>query len=59
PTALHDPLARVVLICPGIDPRVARLVRKNLAARQEAVAVDDPKEPKGSLLRKWTRRKDR
>lgn len=35
PTELHDPLAQVVLICPGIDPRTVRLARKNLAARQE------------------------
>ncbi|MFF3468184.1 tetratricopeptide repeat protein [Streptomyces sp. NPDC001984] len=59
PTQLHDPLARVVLICPKIDPKVARLAQKNLAARQESVAVDDRTKPTDSLLRKWTRRKDR
>lgn len=46
-SALHDPLAQVVLICPDVDPKTARLARKNLAGR---VA------PGGSGLRRWTRR---
>ncbi|MEW1862561.1 tetratricopeptide repeat protein [Streptomyces sp. NPDC088194] len=32
PTGLHDPLAALVLICPGIDPEVARRARRNLRA---------------------------
>lgn len=58
PTELHDPLALVVLVCPGMDPEVVRLARKNLAARQESRAAGDPGRSRGSLLRKWTRRKD-
>lgn len=57
PTQLHDPLAQVVLICPGIDPKTVRLARKNLAARQDP--VDDPGRPRMSMLRRWARRKGR
>ena len=59
PTQLHDPLARVVLVCPDIDPKVVRLARKNLAERQEPVAVDDPQATRDSLYRRWKRRKGR
>jgi hypothetical protein len=30
PSQLHDPLARVLLICPGVDAKVARRARKAL-----------------------------
>ena len=59
PTQLHDPLARVVLICPEIDPEVVRLARRTLAQRREAAAADDSGLVKDSLLRRWKRRKDR
>ncbi|MYS22450.1 hypothetical protein GA0115240_14213 [Streptomyces sp. DvalAA-14] len=57
PTELHDPLARVVLVCPGVDPAVVRRARENLAARRTSGAAGDPAKRWASLLRKWTRRK--
>lgn len=57
PTQLHDPLARVLLICPGVDPKVTRLVRKALAERQEeTLSTEDADQLKDRLQRLWKRR---
>ena len=55
PTELHDPLARVLLICPGIDQTVARRARARLAER--AQVVSDSNTGKERFLRQWKRRK--
>ncbi|MFI0937234.1 tetratricopeptide repeat protein [Streptomyces sp. NPDC021020] len=54
PTALHDPLALVVLICPGVDAGTVALARKNLDR-------EGPhwKDPRRWALPKWSRRRDR
>ncbi|WP_433890650.1 tetratricopeptide repeat protein [Streptomyces sp. CA-111067] len=60
PTELHDPLAHIVLICPGVDPEVVRLARRNLAVRNDAADErPDPERIKRSLLRKVRPRKGR
>jgi tetratricopeptide (TPR) repeat protein len=60
PTELHDPLAHVVLICPGIDPGVVRLARRNLAVSNDvAHERPDPERIRRSLLRKLRPRKGR
>lgn len=58
PTQLHDPLARILLICPNVDPKTARQARKALAEQREAADATDVERMKESLLRKWKRRKD-
>ncbi|MEY9877923.1 hypothetical protein ABH931_007447 [Streptacidiphilus sp. MAP12-33] len=58
PTQLHDPLSRVLLICPGMDPKLARQARKAVAEQREAAGAADVERRKDSLLRGWKRRKD-
>ena len=58
PTQLHDPLARILLICPDVDPKTARQARMVLAEQREAADTTDVGQLKESLLRKWRRRKD-
>ncbi|WP_194894416.1 hypothetical protein [Catenulispora pinisilvae] len=58
PTQLHDPLARILLICPGVDPKAARRARMVLAEQREAADATDVGQLKESVLRKWKRRKD-
>ncbi|MEY9930643.1 tetratricopeptide (TPR) repeat protein [Catenulispora sp. GP43] len=59
PTQLHDPLARILLICPAADRKIARQARKALDVQRQAADVVDTDQLKESLLRRWTRRKDR
>lgn len=56
PTQLHDSLAGVLLICPGVDPKVARLARKRVAERQGRPDMDSPSNVGSDLLRIWKRR---
>lgn len=58
PTQLHEPLARVLLICPDIDPKIARQARKAVADQRETADAVDVGRMKESLLRKWKRRND-
>ncbi|MBS2550368.1 hypothetical protein KGQ19_26205 [Catenulispora sp. NL8] len=58
PTQLHDPLARILLICPDVDPEIARQARTALAEEREAADATDVGQLKESLLRRWKRRKD-
>jgi tetratricopeptide (TPR) repeat protein len=58
PTELHDPLARVVLICPGVEPKVVRRARRALEARRRQAARTDPEKAKAAALREWERRKN-
>jgi tetratricopeptide (TPR) repeat protein len=55
PTELHDPLARVLLICPGVDKKTASQARARLAGR--AQAAPDIETEKERFLRHWKRRK--
>jgi hypothetical protein len=57
PTQLHDPLARIVLICPGVEPKIARQARKALTERREIAEAGDVEQLKDSLLRRWKRHK--
>ncbi|MEZ0110806.1 tetratricopeptide (TPR) repeat protein [Catenulispora sp. EB89] len=59
PTQLHAPLAQVLLICPGVDAGLAARARKALAAQQQAMRATDVEGMKDSLLRRFTRRKER
>ena len=59
PTQLHGPLAQVLLICPGVDPKLAARARKALAGQYEAARAMDVDGLKESLLGRWKRRKER
>ena len=56
PTELHEPLAHVLLICPDIDPKIARQARKAVAEQRAAADAVDVGRMKESLLRRWKRR---
>jgi tetratricopeptide (TPR) repeat protein len=58
PTQLHGPLGQVLLICPGVDPKLARQVRTALTEQREGPTAADVEKMKDSVLRKWKRRKD-
>lgn len=64
PTQLHDPLARILLICPDIAPAIAAQARKALDTQRQqtqanAAHLDQLKDLLLPLLRKWGRRKDK